>query len=97
MSNGAGELDNIPTVAENDQVQSVEPTSMVTDEDPTMNGAAVSNHFCGAILESVVRLGVSNLHEVVDLYEGEQVQKRTHMRACLFRYTVRCRLLRSGA
>lgn len=43
MSNGAGEqsVENVPALAENEQVQPVQASSMVTDEEPSTNGAPV--------------------------------------------------------
>lgn len=41
MSNGLDEQHDVPTVAENEQVQAEQPTSMVTDEEAAANGATV--------------------------------------------------------
>lgn len=41
MSNGLDEQHDVPTVAENEQVQAEQPTSMVTDEEVAANGATV--------------------------------------------------------
>lgn len=46
MLNEVDEQHDVPTVAENEQVQTEQPTSMVTDEEATANGTAVSGFIC---------------------------------------------------
>lgn len=41
MSNGVDEQHDVPTVAENEQAQAEQPTSMVTDEEAAANGTTV--------------------------------------------------------